>query len=200
MLRRTFVPTLAAPLLARREEATLILYNANIVTVDRAQPRAQAMAIAGDRFVAVGGNDDVLALAGAGTRKVNLEGRTVTPGFIDAHSHPASSGRRHLAKEVDCDLRSVQAIVDAIRKRAAQAPERPVGPGFQIRRHQDGRRPRPHPAGSRSGRARPSRLHQSPRRPHGIRELQRLARSRCSKYPLPTPRAAISTGMPLPRD
>lgn len=122
MLRRAFVSSLAAPLLAGREQATLVLYNGNFLTMDQANPRAQAVAIAGGRFIAVGGNDDVLALAGAGTRKVNLEGRTVTPGFIDAHSHPASSGRRHL-KEVDCDLRSVQAIAGAIRKRAAQTPK-----------------------------------------------------------------------------
>lgn len=122
MLRRAFLPALTSPLLATREHPDLILYNANILTINRANPRAQAVAIAGGRFIAVGTNDEILPLATAATKKVNLESRTVTPGFIDAHSHPASSGRRHL-KEVDCDLRSVQAIVEAIQKRAAQTPK-----------------------------------------------------------------------------
>ncbi|MCC6588528.1 MAG: amidohydrolase [Bryobacterales bacterium] len=123
MRRRAFLPALASPLLnATREQPELILYNANILTINRANPRAQAVAIAHGRFIAVGSNNEILPLATAGTKKINLESRTVTPGFIDAHSHPASSGRRHL-KEVDCDLRSVQAIVEAVQKRAAQTPK-----------------------------------------------------------------------------
>jgi hypothetical protein len=43
------------------------------------------------------------------------------PGFIDAHCHPAYSGRRHL-RFIDCDLRSIQAIQDAVRERAAKTP------------------------------------------------------------------------------
>jgi predicted amidohydrolase YtcJ len=106
---------------AARTEPELILYNGNILTVDAKQPRAQAVAIAGGRFLAVGSNDDVRPLATVRTRSVDLEGKTVVPGFIDAHTHPASSGRRHL-REVDCDLRSIREIQDAIRKRAAQTP------------------------------------------------------------------------------
>jgi predicted amidohydrolase YtcJ len=104
-----------------RREPDVVLHHGNFVTMDAQHPRAQAVAIADARFQAVGSNDEVLPLASARTRTVNLEGKTVLPGFIDAHSHPASSGRRHL-REVDCDLRSIQAIQDAIRKRAAQTP------------------------------------------------------------------------------
>jgi len=53
---------------------------------------------------------------------IDLGGKTVVPGFIDAHSHPASAGRQHL-REVDSDLRSIVAIQTAIRKRAAQTPK-----------------------------------------------------------------------------
>src|SRR5262249_25755766 len=53
--------------------------------------------------------------------RVDLGGRTVVPGFIDAHLHTASSGLRHL-KEVNCDLRSIAAIQAAIRERAAKTP------------------------------------------------------------------------------
>src|SRR6184192_565476 len=83
--------------------------------------RAQAVAIAHDRFLAVGSDADVLNLAAAGSRKVDLGGKTVTPGFIDAHSHPAAAGLMHL-RMVDCDLRSISAIQAALRERAAKTP------------------------------------------------------------------------------
>jgi len=106
---------------ARRTEPELILFHGNIITVDAAQPRAEAVAIADGRFIAVGTDNDIRALAATGTRKIDLEGKTVLPGFIDAHSHPAASGRQHL-REVDCDLRSIDAIQKAIRERAAKTP------------------------------------------------------------------------------
>src|SRR3989442_6285245 len=102
---------------ARRTEPELILFHGNMITVDRSQPRAQAVAIGGGRFIAVGSDEDVGALATAGTHKIDLGGKTVVPGFIDAHSHPADAGRRHL-REVDCDLRSISGIRKAIRDRA----------------------------------------------------------------------------------
>ena len=66
-------------------EPETVLVNGNIWTVDPSQPRAQAVAIAGGRFLAVGTNEEVRGLATARTRKIDLEGKTVVPGFIDAH-------------------------------------------------------------------------------------------------------------------
>jgi predicted amidohydrolase YtcJ len=121
--RRGFLQSIGAFALlqSRRDEPQAILYNANVITVDPGQPRAQAVAIAGGRFLAVGTDDDVRKLAGPRTRQTDLGGRTVVPGFIDAHSHPASAGRKHL-RQVDCDLRSIRAIRDAVRERAARTP------------------------------------------------------------------------------
>lgn len=124
MNRRKFLMASSAAgsaIAAPRPAPELILHGGNIITVDPAQPYAQAAAIGGGRFVAVGSNDEILPLATAATRKIHLEGRTVVPGFIDAHTHPASSGVQHL-KSVDCDLRSIQAIQQAIRERAAKTP------------------------------------------------------------------------------
>ena len=104
-----------------RIEPDLILHNGNFWTVNPRMPRAEAVAIAGGRFVAVGSNREVLALATGNTRKVDLGGRSVLPGFIDAHSHPGAAGRAHLVS-VDCDLRSIPAILDALRERAAKTP------------------------------------------------------------------------------
>lgn len=122
MRRRAFLQALPVSVAAApRLTPNLILHHANILTMDPANPRAQAIAIAGDRILAVGSNSDIQPLATASTKSIDLTGKTVTPGFIDAHSHPASSGLRHL-REVDCDLRSIQAIVTAIRERAARTP------------------------------------------------------------------------------
>ena len=121
--RREFLGSMAgfALLPLEQEKPELILHNGNIWTVNTAEPRAEAVAISRGRFLAVGSNSDVLNLAGAGVQKIDLGGKTVLPGFIDAHSHPADAGRLHL-RMVDCDLRSIQAIQSALRERAAKTP------------------------------------------------------------------------------
>ena len=116
--RREFVGQLAAlPVLAGiprwRETPELILVNGDLLTQDPAMPRAQAIAIANGHILAVGTNADMRRLSGPGTRIVDLGGKVVIPGVIDAHNHPAYAGRRHLF-EVDCDLRSVGAIQAAL--------------------------------------------------------------------------------------
>ena len=70
----------------------LILYNAKIITVDAAFSIAQAVAIRGDRFIAVGANETVRRLAGPATRQIDLRGRSVIPGLIDGHLHNAGGG------------------------------------------------------------------------------------------------------------
>lgn len=67
----------------------LILHNGRLFTADPAQPRAQALAIRGDRIVAVGDDAQVLALAGPDTQRIDLLGHTVIPGINDAHEHLA---------------------------------------------------------------------------------------------------------------
>src|SRR6478672_168349 len=105
MYRRELLSMLAAPLVrAAVTEPGMVLHNGNIHTIDNANPHAEAVAIAGGRFIAVGSNREVLALATARTKKVDLGGKTVVPGFIDAHTHVSNSGLRHL-RQVDCDLR-----------------------------------------------------------------------------------------------
>src|SRR6202162_6252302 len=123
MKRRDFLAALSAGTLARAGsvEPELVLWNGNIHTMDAANPHAEAVALACGRFLAAGSNSDIRRLAGSGAKSIDLGGKTVVPGFIDTHSHPASSGLRHL-REVDCDLRSIAEIQAAIAKRAAQTP------------------------------------------------------------------------------
>ena len=65
----------------------LILSNGKIITVDERFTIAQAVAIRGDRIVAVGTNQEIARLAGPNTRTIDLAGRAVIPGLIDNHMH-----------------------------------------------------------------------------------------------------------------
>ena len=65
----------------------LIFHNGHLVTMDSSQPDAEAMAIQNDLIMAVGSNSDILNLAGEKTQVIDLDGRTLMPGFIDSHSH-----------------------------------------------------------------------------------------------------------------
>lgn len=70
--------------------ADMILVNANVRTMDRTAPRARAIAIAGGRVLGVGTLREMEALKGPDTRVVDMGGKTVMPGFIDAHMHFSS--------------------------------------------------------------------------------------------------------------
>src|SRR5260370_960565 len=104
--RREFLGSIAAFSLFpfEQEKPELILHNGHIMTMNPAELVAEAVAISGGRFFAVGKKADVMNLAGSGVRKIDLGGKTVLPGFVDAHSHPAAAGLSHL-RMVDCDLR-----------------------------------------------------------------------------------------------
>lgn len=65
----------------------LVLLDGRVYTVDDTQPRAEAFAIKNGRFVAVGSTDDVRNLVTSRTEVLHAAGMTVTPGFIDAHTH-----------------------------------------------------------------------------------------------------------------
>ncbi len=65
----------------------IILFNGTVLTMEAERPEAEAVAVAGDRIVAVGTDDEVLALRTDGTLTVDLAGRTLLPGFIDSHAH-----------------------------------------------------------------------------------------------------------------
>ncbi|MCG8468494.1 MAG: amidohydrolase, partial [Gemmatimonadetes bacterium] len=101
--------------------ADLVLRGGTVYTVDPAAPRAEGLAVRDGRFVAVGSSDDVSNLIGPQTEVIEATGRTVVPGFIDAHNHPFYSGTRHL-KEVNLDVRSIEGIKSALAERAQNTP------------------------------------------------------------------------------
>lgn len=79
---------------AQKPEADLIITNARVWTVDRSQPEAQAVAVLGDRIVAVGAAADVAAWRGPHTKVIDAGGKLVLPGFNDAHVHFVSGGQQ----------------------------------------------------------------------------------------------------------
>lgn len=79
--------TLVPALVSAATSADLILHNGKVWTVETKQPVAQAVAVAGNKIVKVGSDAQVLALRGANTRTIDLNGRLVLPGFNDSHTH-----------------------------------------------------------------------------------------------------------------
>ncbi len=99
-----------------------IITNARVFTVDNNQPRAEAFAVKNDRFMAVGSNSDIRNLATSRTEIIDAEGMTITPGFIDAHTHASGAGVNELV-HVNVDLRSIAEIKNVLLERANITPQ-----------------------------------------------------------------------------
>ena len=111
--------------------ADLLLLNGRVHTVDANGSVVEALAIAGHRVFASGTSAEIRKLAGPSSEVVDLAGRTVLPGFIDAHVHMGAFGTNKLGIDCKADgMRSIEAIKQAIRERARETP-----PGTWIRAH-----------------------------------------------------------------
>jgi len=123
----------------------LILVNGAIHTVDDANPTATAVAIRDDRFVAVGNDGEIRALAGSSTVIEDLAGAAVVPGLIDAHNHLAATGR--MLRDVQLyETRTIPEIVTrvAARVRETSPGEWIVGRGWDESLLAGGRHPTRH--------------------------------------------------------
>lgn len=106
-------------------KADIVFKNGNVITISHTQPRAQAVAIWEDRILAVGDNLRVEPLIGPKTKVVNLAGKTLMPGFNDAHNHMLMYGTGLM--EVDCSSPPVGSIADIKKLIAEQTPKTPAG-------------------------------------------------------------------------
>ena len=101
----------------------LIVINAKVLTVDARNTQAEAVAIRGNTFAAVGTTAAIRKLAGPNTRVIDAGGRTVVPGFIESHVHATGVARGEVSQPF-IQLNSIQEIRDWVRARAKDA-----GPG-----------------------------------------------------------------------
>ena len=104
----------------------VIYYNGRIATLDPARPAASAVAVKDGKFEAVGASDDIRALAASGTRSIDLKGRFVVPGLIDAHTHPMET---LMMKEgwVDARFPGTPSVKQALANIADWARQTPKG-------------------------------------------------------------------------
>jgi predicted amidohydrolase YtcJ len=98
---------------AAEPAADRILVNGKVITVDARDSTAEAVAIRDGRIAAVGGNAAIEALAGPATERIDLAGRTVTPGLLDAHLHLSSGGLLRLT-QADLSFPLVKSIGDVV--------------------------------------------------------------------------------------
>lgn len=131
--------------------ADLIITGGPIITVDERRPQAEALAVRDGRIVAVGSREEVLRLVGSATATLDLGGRTLVPGFIDAHGHAYSCGTQSLAANLRAapdghvtDIASLQATLRrwAAERERGRGPEWIHGVGYDDsqlaeRRHPD---------------------------------------------------------------
>ncbi|WP_312586924.1 amidohydrolase [Comamonas terrigena] len=101
----------------------IIFHSGRITTLNKGQPVAQAVAVKDGKFTAVGTDAEVLALAGSGTRKIDLQQRSVLPGLCDNHTHVIRGGLNY-----NLELRwdGVRSLADAMAMLKAQVANTPA--------------------------------------------------------------------------
>lgn len=105
-----------------KQKADLVLKNGTIYTVDENNSKAEAIAIAGDRILAVGSNAEIEQYVDDNTQVIDLQGKTVVPGFVDAHYHFLGVGRREFQLNLD-GTRSLEEFLAKVKAEAEKVPE-----------------------------------------------------------------------------
>jgi len=101
----------------------LVIHGGKVATLDPADRIVRAVAVKGDRLLAVGSDAEIIALAGAETRRIDARGRLVTPGLIDGHAHMDREG----LKEALPSLAGCRSIDDVLQRIAELVRVTPVG-------------------------------------------------------------------------
>ena len=124
--------------------ADIIFTNGNVITVDKRDRICEAAAVTGNRILHAGDADEVEKLAGPDTEMIDLSGRSLLPGFIDAHCHPGSYGamKRHIGCRPK-DVRSIEDIKKAVsqRTKTTSIDDWIVGRGYDQTQLEENRHP-----------------------------------------------------------
>jgi predicted amidohydrolase YtcJ len=105
-----------------KDAPDLILHHAKILTVDAKFSIAEALAIRGDRIVAVGADADIVKLRGPATKVVDMNGRNVLPGLYDSHLHPVGAATSEMSEPIPV-LKSLKDVFAHLKKKTEQLPE-----------------------------------------------------------------------------
>ena len=110
---------------AADQDADLVVFNAKVHTVDAAKPRAQAFAVKGGRFIAVGSNDEIKSLIAKSTQTFDAKQMTIVPGFIDCHNHATGNVLLYevlVGNPYEVEFVTIASIVEKLKAKAAQLP------------------------------------------------------------------------------
>lgn len=107
---------------AQTFQPDLVVINASIHTGNRSQPKARALAVSGNKIIAVGSDTEIRALVGPKTRVIDAGGKTVVPGFNDAHVHFLETGQQLSSVDLR-DAKTPQEFVARIKAFAARLPK-----------------------------------------------------------------------------
>lgn len=132
LLRCTVCLALAASPGIAQTPADIVFLNGHVITVNAADRIAQAVAVRGQKIVAVGTNADINKFIGRQTQRIDLAGRTMTPGLLDAHNHFSDAGADRLFV-LDLSYPNVKNVADVANQVRAQAGK--VPPGTWIEGH-----------------------------------------------------------------
>jgi hypothetical protein len=104
------------------QQADLIFKNGNVLTVDENFSIVEALAVKGDRIIAVGSNTDILKTRNDNTQIIDLEGRMMLPGLIDSHMHPNQASVSEFDHPIP-EMKSIQDVLDYIESRVKVVPK-----------------------------------------------------------------------------
>ncbi len=119
------MPWIPAARAADGPVADLVVYNAQVYTVDSARPRAEAFAVKNGRFIAVGSSADIRGLTGKGTEQYDAEQMTIVPGFIDCHNHAPGETLLYevlVGNPYEVEFVTIGSIIEKLRAKAQQLP------------------------------------------------------------------------------
>ena len=118
-------PWLGAAAAAEGPNTDLVVFNAKVYTVDTQAPKAEAFAVKGGRFAAVGSNADIRALIGKGTQTFDARQMTIVPGFIDCHNHAPGNTLLYeviVGNPYVVEFVTISSIVDKLRAKVRETP------------------------------------------------------------------------------
>lgn len=108
--------------LSAQQKADMIIINGKFLTLDDQRPSAEAIAVAGNKIIALGTNQEILRLKQSGSKMINAKGKTVIPGIYDSHLHVIRGGRFYNTELRWDGVKSLKRALAMLKEQAARTP------------------------------------------------------------------------------